>query len=88
MRSSVIFYSSPNIILVVKSMMMKWVGHIARMKAKLNAYKVLVGKPERKGPLGRSRHSREDNIKMDLKEIGLDMNWINLAEDRNQYGLV
>jgi hypothetical protein len=55
---------------------MRWAGHIALYGARRAAYKVLVGKPERKRPLGRPRRTWEDNIKMDLREIewghGLD----------------
>ena len=50
-----------------------------------NAYRILVGKPERKRPLGRPRRRWEDNIKMDLREVGCDPgDWIDLAEDRDQ----
>jgi len=45
------------------------------------AYRVLVGKPEGKGPLGRFGHKLEDNIKMDLQEVGGGMNWIDMAQD-------
>jgi hypothetical protein len=59
---------------------MKWTGHVVSMEAKKIAQRILVGKPEGKRPLGRSRHRWEDNIKMDLREIGWrDMNWIDLA---------
>ena len=61
-------------------------GHIASMEQFRNAYRVLVGKPESKRPLGRPRHRREDNIKMDLREVGCDpRDWIALAEDRDQW---
>jgi hypothetical protein len=51
-----------------------------------NAYRILVGKPERKRPLGRPRHKWEDNIKMDLRDVGWSgMDWIDLAHDRNQW---
>jgi hypothetical protein len=67
----------------MKSRRMRWTGHILCMIAKRNAYRVLVGKPEGKGPLGRPRHMWEDNIKMDLREMGWGgMNWIHLAQDR------
>jgi hypothetical protein len=63
---------------------MRWAGHITGMWEKRNAYKILVGKPEGKRPLGRPRHSWVENIKMDLREIGWDgMGWINLAQDRD-----
>jgi hypothetical protein len=55
------------------------------MGEKMNAYRILVGKPEGKRPLGRLRRSWVDNIKMDLREIGWDgMDWIDLAQDRDQ----
>jgi hypothetical protein len=63
-------YSSPNIIRVIKSRRMRWVGHVARMGEGKGAYSVLVGRPEGRRPLGRPRRRREDNIKMDLQEMG------------------
>ena len=79
-------YSSPNIIRNLKSRRLRWAGHTARMELSRNAYRVLVGKPEGNRPLGRPRRIWEDNIKMDLKEIGCDAgNWIDLAEDRDQW---
>jgi hypothetical protein len=62
-------YSSPNIIRVIKSRRMGWAGHIARMGAKRGAYRILVGRPEGRRPLGRPRHRWDDNIKMDLQEV-------------------
>jgi hypothetical protein len=54
--------------------------------AKRNAYRILVGKPEGKRPLGRPRRGWEDNIKMDLREIGCGgIDWIDLAQDRDQW---
>jgi hypothetical protein len=71
---------------MIKSRRMRWAGHVARMGEKRNAYRILVGKPEGKRPLGRPRRRWEDNIKMDLREIGWDgMNWIDLAQDRDQW---
>ena len=62
---------------------MRWAEHIAHLEQSRNAYRVLVGKPEGKIPLGRPRHRWEDNIKMDLREVGWDPGeWIDLAEDR------
>ena len=59
---------------------------MARMEQFRNAYKVLVGKPEGKRPLGRPRRRWEDNIKMDLREVGCDRgDWIDLAEDSDQW---
>jgi hypothetical protein len=66
------WYSSPSIIRVIKSRVMRWGGHVARMREKRNVYRILVGKPEGKSPLGRPRHRWVDNIKMDLREIGWD----------------
>jgi hypothetical protein len=70
--SAFLKYSSPDIIRQVKSRRMRWAGHVARMGEKRKVYKVLVGKPEGKRPLGRRRHRWEDGIRMNLKEIGLD----------------
>jgi hypothetical protein len=57
---------------MIKSRGMRWAGHAARMVEKRNAYSILVGKPEGKRPLGRSMRSCVDNIKMDLRDRGLD----------------
>jgi hypothetical protein len=59
-------YSSPNVIRVIKSKRMRWVGHVARMGEGRGAYRILVGRPEGRGPLGRPRRRWEDDIKMDL----------------------
>jgi hypothetical protein len=78
-------YSLPNIVMVIKSRRMRWAGHVACMEEGRGVYRVLVGRPEGKRPLGRPRHMWEDNIKMDLREIGIDeANWIRLAQDRVQ----
>jgi hypothetical protein len=70
----------------MKRMRMRWAGHVARMVAKRNAYRVLVGKPEGKRPLGRLRRRWVHNAKMDLTEIGWGGNeWIGLARDRGQW---
>ena len=63
-------YSLPNIVRVVKSRRMRWAGHVARMGEGRVVHRVLVGKPEGKRPLGKPRHRWEDNIKMDLQEVG------------------
>jgi hypothetical protein len=71
-------YSSPNIVRMIKSRMMRWAGHVARMGKGRGIYRVLVGRPESKSPLGRPKW--EDNIKMDLSWIGMDgANWIQLV---------
>ena len=62
-------YSLPNIVRVVKSRRMRWVGHVACMGEERGVHRVLVGKPEGKRPLGRPRGRWEDNIKMDLQEV-------------------
>jgi hypothetical protein len=78
-------YSSPSIIKIIKSRRMRWAGHVARMGAKRNACRLLVGKLERKRPLRRPRRRWLDNIRMDLAEVGWDdVDWIGLAQDRNR----
>jgi hypothetical protein len=79
-------YSSPNIVRVIKSRRMRWVGHVACMEEGRGFYRVFVGRSEGKRPLGRPRRRWEDNIKMDFREIGIDgANWIRLAQDRVQW---
>ncbi|KAJ4441454.1 hypothetical protein ANN_11309 [Periplaneta americana] len=79
-------YSSPDIIRNLKSRRLRWAGHVARMDESRNAYRVLVGRPEGKRPLGRPRRRWEDNIKMDLREVGYDdRDWLNLAQDRDRW---
>jgi hypothetical protein len=73
-------YSSPNIVNVIKSRRMRWAEHIARMEERRGFYRISVGWREGKRPLGRPRHRWEDNIKMALRELGIDgANWIRLA---------
>ena len=80
-----ITYSSPNIVRVIKSRRMRWAGHVAHMEEGRGVYKVLLGKPEGKRPLGRPRHRWEDNIKMDLQEFGRDCgDWMELVQDRDR----
>ena len=77
-------YSSPNIVQVIKLRRMRWAGHVARMGEERGAYRVLVGKPEVKRPLGRPRRRWVDNIRMDLQEVGCGyVDWIGLAKDRD-----
>jgi hypothetical protein len=79
-------YSSPNIVRVIKSRRMRWAGHVAGIGEGRGAYRVLDGRPEGKRPLERPRRRCEDNIKMDLREIGIDgVKWIRLAQDRVQW---
>ena len=63
-------YCSPNIVPVIKSRRMRWVVHVVYMRKNRGVYRVLMGKPEGKKPLGRPRHRWQDNIKMDLQEVG------------------
>jgi hypothetical protein len=71
---------------MIKSRRMRWAGYVARIREKRNACRVLVGKPEGKRQLGRSRRRWVDNIKMDLREIGWGgMDWIDLVQDRDQW---
>ena len=81
-----VLYSSPNIVRVIKPRRMRWAGHAARMGGKRGAYRVLVGKPEGKRPLGRPRRSCVDNIWMDLQEVGCGyVDWIGLAQNRDRW---
>jgi hypothetical protein len=79
-------YSSPNIVRVIKSRRMRLAGHVARMGEGRGVYRVLLGRPECKRPLGRPRRRWDYNIKMDLRDMGIDgANWIRLAQDRVQW---
>jgi hypothetical protein len=79
-------YSSPNIVKVMKSRRMRLAGHVTCMEEGRGVYRVLVGRPEGKRPLERSRRRWKDNIKIDLREIRIDgPNWIRLAQDRFQW---
>jgi len=79
-------YCSPNIVRVIKSRRMRWFGHVARMGEEWEVYRVLVGKPEGKRPLGRPRLRWVDNIRMDLQEVGCGyMDCIGLAQDRDRW---
>jgi len=70
-----VLYSSPNIVRVIKSRRMRWAGHVARMGEESGLYRVLVGKPEGKRPLGRPRRRWVDNIRMDLQEWACGLDW-------------
>ena len=78
-------YSLPNIVRVVKSRRMRRAGHVARMGVGRGVHRVLVGKPEGKRPLGRPRRRWEDNIKMDLREVGGCGDRMELAQDRDRW---
>ena len=79
-------YSLPNIVRVVKSRRMRWAGDVACMGEGRGVHRVLVGKPEGKKPLGRPRRRWEDNIKMDLQEVGGGCeDWMELAQDRDRW---
>jgi hypothetical protein len=79
-------YSSPSIIKVIKARRMRWAGHVAHMGEVRGAYNILVGRPEGRRPLGRPRRRWEDNIKMDLREIGFgDVDWIHWTQDRDRW---
>jgi hypothetical protein len=78
-------YSLPNIVPMVKSRRMRWAGHVAHMGEERVVHRVLVGKPEGKRPLGRPRPRWEDNIKMDVQEVGGGHgDWRELAQDRDR----
>jgi hypothetical protein len=68
-------YTSPKIIRVIKSRRIRWAEHLTRMGEMRNAYSIFFGKPERKGPLGKHRRRWEDNIRVYLREVGLEL-WI------------
>jgi hypothetical protein len=81
-------YCSPNTcIIIMKSRRIRWAGYVAGMGEKRNAYRLLVGKPEGRRPLGRPRRRWLDNIRMDLVEVGWgDVDWIGLVQDRDRWG--
>jgi len=76
-------YSSPNIVQVIKSRRMRWARHVARMDEEREVYRVLVGKPEGRRPLGRPRRRWVNNIRMDLKDVGI---WTELGWPRIETG--
>ena len=78
------FYSSPNTVRVIKSRRTRWAGHVARIGEDRGVYRVLLGKPEGRRPLGRPR-LRWVNIRMDLQEVRCGyMDWIGLTQDRDR----
>ena len=79
-------YSSPSFVRVIKSRRIIWAGHVVHKGERRGVYRVLVGKPEGKRPLERARRRWEDNIKMDLQEVGCGgMDWIDLVQDRDRW---
>jgi hypothetical protein len=79
-------YTSPNILRVIKSRRMRWAGRVAHMGEGRGVHRVLVGRPEGKRPLGRPRRRWEDNIRMDLREVGCGcVDWMELAQDRDRW---
>ena len=79
-------YSLPNIVQVVKSRRMRCAGHVARVGEERDVHRVLVGKREGKRPLGRPRRRWDDNIKVDLQEVGEGgVDWMELAQDRDRW---
>jgi len=79
-------YPSPNIVRVIKSRRMRWAVHVACIGEERGVYRVLLGKPEGRRPLGRPRRRWVDNIRMDLQDVGCEyMDWIGLAQDRDRW---
>ena len=79
-------YSSPSIFRAIKSRRMSWAGHVARMGEKRGIYRILVGKTEGRRPLGTLKLRCEDNIKMNLKELGCGgVDWIELVPNRDRW---
>ena len=76
-------YDSPDVVKIMTSRRLRWAGHVARMGEKRRLYSILIGKPEGKRPLGRPRRRWEDNIRRDLREVGIrDENWLDVAQER------
>ena len=79
-------YDSPDVVKIMKSRRLRWAGHVARMGEKRRLYSILVGRPDGRRPLGRPRRRWEDNIRRDLREVGVcDENWLDTAQDRIQW---
>jgi hypothetical protein len=71
---------------VIKSRKIRWTGHVARMGEGRGVYRVLVGKPEGRRPMGRPRHRWEDNIRMDFRKVGCGcVDWMELAQDKDRW---
>ena len=79
-------YRSPNIVRVIKSRILRWAGHVARMEECRGDFKILTGTPTGKRPLGRALRRWEGNIRMDLEETGINAsNWVDSAQDRDYW---
>jgi len=85
----VVSQSSPNIIKVIKSRSMRWIGHLACVGETRNSYKIFNGKPDRKRPCRRHRHRWKTNIRVALRELGWEgVDWIHLAKDKSSCRLL
>ena len=83
------FHLSPNVIGAIKSRRLKWAGHVARMEEGRSVFQIFTGTPAGKTPLGRPRSRWEANIRMNLKEIGINTrNWVDLSQDRDYWRVV
>ena len=79
-------YRSHNIVRIIKSRKLRWAGYVARVQEGRSAFKILTGKPIGKRPLGTPMRRLEDNIRMDLKELGINTrNSVDLAQDRDYW---
>jgi hypothetical protein len=79
-------YSLPSTVRVIKARRMRWAGHVVCIGEVRGAYNILVGRPEGRRPLGRPRCRWEDNMKMDIREIGFgDVDWIHWAQDGDRW---
>ena len=79
-------YRSPNTFRMIKSTRLRWAGHVARMEEVRSSFKIFFDTLAGKKPLGRPRRRWEDNIRMDLKEIGINTrNWVDSAQDRDYW---
>jgi len=77
-------YDSPDVVKIMKSPRLRWADHVARMGKKRRLYSILVGRPDGRRPLGRPRRRWEDNIRIDLREIGVrDRNWLDIAQQES-----
>ena len=82
-------YRSPNIVRVIKSIRLRWAGHVARMEEGMSAFKILTVKPTGKRLFGRPRRRWEDNIRMDLEKIGINAgNYVDSTQDRDYWNFL